>query len=234
MQLVAFSVLAVIIFTVLYEVLYLTKEREDDTEKVEHLDYELTKAEIMSLRNKLDPHFIFNSLTALSYLISNDPLMADQFNRKLAEVYKYFLINREKEFITLEKEIDFVEDYFFLLSIRHDHKLHLHVDVTETDTKQLMIVPYTLQILVENAIKHNEFSREHPLLVDISVRDNCLIVSNTKAGKKLLHEGAGIGLKNLSVQYQLLAKSKIEISDEEKFIVKVPLQPMVTKEMMNA
>ena len=134
--------------------------------------------------------------------------MADQFNRRLAEVYKYFLINREKEFITLEKEIDFVEDYFFLLSIRHDHKLHLHVNVTETDTKQFMIVPYTLQILVENAIKHNEFSHEHPLLVDISITDNCLIVSNTKAGKKLLREGTGIGLKKPKRSISFVGKIK--------------------------
>jgi two-component system, LytTR family, sensor kinase len=235
MQLVSFSVLAVIIFTVLYEVLYLTKEREEDTEKVEQLDYELTKAEAMSLRNKLDPHFIFNSLTALSYLISNDPLKADQFNRKLAEVYKYFLINREKEFITLEKEIHFVEDYFFLLSIRHDYKLQLMLDITEADAKQFLVIPYTLQILIENAIKHNEFNREHPLSINISIADRFLIVTNTKARKKLQRESTGNGLNNLGIQYRLLTRSNIEITDaEEKFTVKLPLQPTVTMEMSKA
>lgn len=234
MELVAFSVLAVIVFTLVYEVLYLTKEREEDTERVEQLDHELTRAGIMALRNELDPHFIFNSLTALSYLISNDPFKADQFNRKLAEVYKYFLINKEKEFIPLEKEIDFVEDYFFLLSIRHDHKLQLHLDISETDAKKFLVIPYTLQVLVENAIKHNEFSHEHPLQINISIGDNALIVSNVKTRKKWQRESTGIGLKNLGTQYQLLTRSKIEIEDEEeRFTVKVPLQSAGKKEMTN-
>jgi LytS/YehU family sensor histidine kinase len=217
-----------------YEVLYLTKEREEDTERVEQLDHELTRAGIMALRNELDPHFIFNSLTALSHLISNDPFKADLFNRKLAEVYKYFLINREKEFITLSKEMDFVKDYFFLLSIRHDHKLQLHLDIAETDAKQFLVIPYTLQILVENAIKHNELSHDHPLPINISIADNFLIVTNTKTGKKLHRESTGIGLKNLGTQYRLLTKSKIEIKDtEEKFTVKLPLQPVIAKEITN-
>ena len=206
LELVAFSVLAVIVFTVLYEVLYLSKEREQDTEKVEQLDYELTRAGVMALRNKLDPHFIFNSLTALSYLISSDPLKADEFNRKLAEVYKYFLLNKEKEFIALEKEIDFVKDYFFLLSIRYDHKMQLHLNISDLDLNQFLVVPYTLQILVENAIKHNDFSETHPLLVHISITNNCLVVTNPKCKKKFQRESTKIGLKNLGAQYLMLAK----------------------------
>lgn len=230
-ELVAFSVLAIIVFTVLYEVLYLTKEREEDTEKVEQLDYELTRAGVMALRNKLDPHFIFNSLTALSYLISNDPSKADQFNRKLAEVYKYFLINKEKEFIPLEKEIDFVNDYSFLLSIRYDHKLLSHLHVNE-DVKEFLIIPYTSQILIENAIKHNEFSHDHPLTIYISIKDGCLIVSNTKNKKKSERENTKTGLKNLDTQYRLLAKTTIEVKEtEDQFTVRVPLQPVVKKEM---
>ena len=231
-EFVSFSVMAVIVFTVLYEVLYLTKEREDDTEKVEQLDYELTKAGAMSLRNKLDPHFIFNSLTALSYLISNDPLKADQFNRKLAEVYKYFLVNKDKEFIELEKEIDFIRDYFFLLFVRHDHKLQLHLDANAGEIKKFLIIPYTSQILIENAIKHNEFSQDHPLSIHILITDGCLLVSNTKNKKKVQRESNKIGLKNLNIQYSLLARTTIEVEQtENEFNVKVPLQPIIKKEM---
>ena len=224
LELVAFSVLAVIVFTVLYEVLYLSKEREQDTEKVEQLDYELTRAGVMALRNKLDPHFIFNSLTALSYLISSDPLKADEFNRKLAEVYKYFLLNKEKEFIALEKEIDFVKDYFFLLSIRYDHKMQVHLNISDLDLNQFLVVPYTVQILVENAIKHNEFSYEHPLNIFISTKDEFLIVQNTGKQKQLVSGTTKVGLKNLGAQYRLLVKKAIIIEEtENNFIVKLPL-----------
>lgn len=223
-QFVAFSVLAVIVFTVLYEVLYLTKEREEDTEKVEQLDHELTLAGVMALRNKLDPHFIFNSLTALSYLISSDPSKADQFNHKLAEVYKYFLVNKDKEFIELEKEVSFVRDYFFLLSVRYEHKLQLDLDASADEVKNFLIIPYTSQVLIENAIRNNEFSHDRPLAIYISIAYGCMVASNTRTKKKLEKESSGIDLKNLDAQYRLLAKTNIEIKEtEDQFIVKVPL-----------
>ena len=223
-EFIIFSVLAVIVFTLIYEVLYLSKERERDTEIVVQLDQELTKAEMMALRNELDPHFIFNSLTALSYLISNDSVKADQFNRELAEVYKYFLINKEKEFISLEKEIDFITSYFFLLTIRHDNKLKLHLDLDTTITNQFIIIPCALQILIENAIKHNEFSYEHPLNIFISIKDEFLIVQNTGKQKQLVPGTTKVGLKNLGAQYRLLVKKTIIVEEaENNFIVKLPL-----------
>lgn len=219
-----FSVLAVIVFTLIYEILYLSKERERDIEIVEQLDKELTKAEMMALRNELDPHFIFNSLTVLSYLISNDSVRADQFNRELAVVYKYFLINKEKEIISLEKEIDFIESYFFLLTIRHDNKLKLHINLGATITKQFTIIPCALQILIENAIKHNEFSDEHPLHIYISKEDDYLVVQNAEKKKQIIRGTTKVGLKNLGAQYRLLVKKTIIIEEtENSFIVKLPL-----------
>jgi len=223
-EFIIFSVLAVVVFTLIYEVLYLSKEREKDKEIVVQLDQELIKAEMMALRNELDPHFIFNSLTALSYLISNDSVKADQFNRELAEVYKYFLINKEKEFISLQKEIDFIKSYFFLLTIRHDSKLKLHLDLDTASTNQFIVIPCALQILIENAIKHNEFSYEHPLNIYISVEAEFLIVQNAGKQKQHLPGTTKVGLKNLGAQYRLLIKKTIIVEERENsFIVKLPL-----------
>ena len=222
--LILFSLLAVIVFTLIYEILYLSKERKRDKEIVVQLDQELTKAEMMALRNELDPHFIFNSLTALSYLISNDPEKADLFNRKLAEVYKYFLINKEKELIFLQNEIDFIKDYFFLLTIRHDHKLELHLHLEEATSGHLLIIPCAVQILIENAIKHNQFSHEQPLHIYILADAEYLIVKNNSNRKRSTNVTTKIGLKNLSTQYRILAKKKIIVEEsEDNFIVKLPL-----------
>ena len=230
-----FSLLAVIVFTLVYEVLYLSKEREKDNEIVVQLDQELTRVEIMALRNELDPHFIFNSLTALSYLISNDSNKADQFNKKLAEVYKYFLINKEKELVSLEKEIDFIQDYFFLLQIRHDNKLHLHANVEEATAKQFLIIPCALQILVENAIKHNSFSHDHPLNIYVTQEENFLVVKNSGKQKQNITGSTKIGLKNLGTQYRLLTKKNIIVeTNDDYFLVKLPLIPALKTEVLNA
>ena len=178
---------------------------------------------MMALRNELDPHFIFNSLTALSYLISNDSKKADLFNQKLAEVYKYFLINKEKELVTLEKEIDFIKNYFFLLTIRHDDKLMLQIDLAENNARELLIIPCALQILVENAIKHNSFTHEHPLIINISMEINYVIVQTAGKQKQFLPGNTGVGLKNLGAQYKLLARKNIEVEDlGNTFVVRLP------------
>ena len=223
-EFILFSLLAVIVFTLLYEILYLSKEREWDTQMVVRLDKELTRAEMMALRNELDPHFIFNSLTALSYLISSDSKKADVFNQKLAEVYKYFLINKEKELVTLEKEIEFIKNYFFLLTIRHDNKLNLYLDLDDKIISNLFIIPCALQILVENAIKHNAFSQEQPLNIYLSISENYVVITSEGKQKQSPAGTTKVGLKNLGAQYRLLAKKNIEVEDlENKFVVKLPI-----------
>ncbi|MBD0298232.1 MAG: histidine kinase, partial [Flavisolibacter sp.] len=148
---IALSTFAVIIFTLLYEVLYLSKERQLDVKKVDQLDKEKSLAELQALRNELDPHFIFNSLTSLSYLIRTDPDKAALFDNKLAQVFRYFLINKNHELISISKELEFIEDYFYLLQIRYEEKLQLQI--INNHNGDGMIVPCSLQLLIENAIK---------------------------------------------------------------------------------
>ena len=116
--------LAIILFTLVYEILFLNKERELDSKIVRRLDRERSRADLEALNNELDPHFIFNSLNTLNHLILNNPQQAYLFNNKLAQVYKYFLINKNNELISLSDELEFIDSYFFLLQMRHDDKLN--------------------------------------------------------------------------------------------------------------
>ncbi len=221
---IAFIVMAVVIFTLIYEILFLSKERELDTKIVEELDKERMQAELNVLNNELDPHFIFNSLTTLNHLIITNPDMAYLFNSRLAQVYKYVLMNKNKELVSLFKELEFIESYFFLLQVRYENKLVFESDAKESETRKIMMPPCALQTVVENAIKHNEFSVENPLLIKLSLNGEYLKVSNNKRPKPYLVDSTNIGLRNLSSRYKIVCNKNIIIENEEdNFLVKLPL-----------
>ena len=213
----------VILLTLMYEVLFLSKERELDTKIVEQLDNERMSAELNSLKGELDPHFVFNSLTTLSHLISVDAEKAQMFTHKLAQVYKYLLINKDRELISLNEEMKFVDDYFFLLRMRYDEKLSVSFNIKEY-TEKIMIVPCSLQLLIENAIKHNQFTEKEPLQIDIALNNEYLNVSNNIHSKQYTPDSTRIGLVNLSNRYRLIYNKDIVVERKEsKFIVKLPL-----------
>lgn len=221
---IAFSSLAVLLFTLLYEILFLSTQRVLYTKIVDQLDWERSKAEMSVLKNELEPHFIFNSLNTLSYLILNDPQTAHEFNSKLASVYKYFLINKDRELITLQGELEFIENYFFVLQVRHDNKLHLSTDLSNHHEGTLMILPYALQVLVENAIKHNEFSDADPLYIKVVLNGEYLQIKNNKKPRPYAVNSTGIGLRNLSSRYRLVCNKDILIeTTDNEFTVKLPL-----------
>lgn len=220
-----FCGLAIIVFTLVYEILFLNKERELDSKIVDQLDRERSQAELEALRNELDPHFIFNSLNTLNHLIMNNAHQAYLFNNKLAQVYKYFLINKHNELISLDDELEFINSYFFLLKIRHDDKLNLQTELKSNNNgKVIMIPPFALQLLLENAIKHNEFNQENPLYIKIIMNNEYLKVSNNVKPKPYLVSSTGIGLRNLSARYRILCNRDIVIENSDKdFTVKLPL-----------
>ncbi len=220
---IALCMAAVIVFTLVYEILFLTKEREIDTKIVDQLDRERSQAELQALANELDPHFIFNSLNTLNHLIINNPRQAHLFNNKLAQVYKYFLLNKNRELIPLREEIEFIEDYFYLLQIRHDGKLQLSTDLN-AEQEETMLPPCAVQVLIENAIKHNEFTDQNPLQISISMNGNYIRVSNNSKPKLYAVNSTGIGLKNLSSRYRLIGRKDIEIEkSKDQFSVKLPI-----------
>lgn len=218
------SIALVFVFTLVYEIIYLSKERELADTIAGQLDDDLTRAEMTALRNALDPHFIFNSLNTLSHLITHDPSKANLFNNKLSQVYKYFLINKDKRFVPASSEICFMRNYFYLLKIRHGDKVVLSIDGDLQVYDDILIIPCALQLLVENAIKHNQFTKDHPLHINIKIEGKFLRVQNNLRKRNIKPASTGMGLRNLQAQYQLISnKSIITEKNEGGFIVKLPL-----------
>lgn len=215
---------AVLVFTLLYEILFLNKEREIDTKNVNRLDKEKSKATLHALQNEMDPHFLFNALNTLNLLILNNPKQAHLYNNKLAHVYKYFLINKNKELIPLDNELDFINNYYYLLQLRYENKMQLEIQLGSASPELIQLPPCSLQILLENAIKHNSFSDEEPLLIVITVKDEYIHVINKMKPKPYLMDTTKIGLSNLSSRYKILFNKDIIIHPgNDSFVVKLPI-----------
>lgn len=175
-----------------------------------------------SLKSQLDPHFLFNSLNVLTNLVYHDADKSARFIKQLSEVYRYVLEVRNKELVPLEEELKFVESYLFLQQIRFGDKLKVN---NKLEGVEGSIPPLALQILVENAIKHNVISEDDPLTISMFIQDNHVVVENNLQKKIRLIEGStGIGLDNITKRYEFLSNRKIVVEETPvNFIVKLPL-----------
>lgn len=210
--------------TNIYEILFLNQEREYNQSRVEQLDAAKAQAELEALKNQIDPHFIFNSLNTLSFLITRDPQSARLYNDTLARVYRYILSNKERDLVLLREEIEFIANYFYLLKIRFGDAISMVIEITDLSSEDFLIPPISMQALVENAIKHNEFNDKIPLAINISVSSNFAVVRNIVNPRNYAAPTSGIGLNNLDNRYKLLTKRNIIIENNFKsFIVKLPL-----------
>lgn len=222
---VLYTAIAVTVFTLFYEVVFLNTEKEEHIKLVDELDKERMQAETSILRNELDPHFIFNSLTTLNQLIKNDPDKAANYNENLAQVYKYVLKNKNRETVSLAEELAFIEGYFQLLQIRFGNKLQMESNFdTVNSHHNKLIIPCALQILVENAVKHNEFTEQYPLHIKMHLNGTSLKVSNNIMAKPFLIHSTETGLNNLNLRYKLLGRDEIKITKSETtYTVTLPL-----------
>jgi two-component system LytT family sensor kinase len=192
------------------------------TEK-EELKRTSLSAEFEALKNQVSPHFLFNSLNTLSSLIDENPKQANEFVQKLASVYRYVLTHRDKETVLLHEEIDFVKAYIFLNKIRFGINLNTSIDIDATCIGK-NIPTLTIQMLIENAIKHNVISAQKPLYIAISCLNDYLTVENNLQAKLTTNESNGIGLSNIVERYNYLTDKKVLINKSEtKFSVSVPL-----------
>ena len=175
-----------------------------------------------TLKNQVRPHFLFNSLNTLSAMVQENEA-ADRFIQKLSSIYRYLLENADQDSVELEKEIGFVRDYFYLQQIRDEGKVVLSIG--DFEIKGIRIIPISLQILVENALKHNAATRDHPLKIHISrVNHDYIVVRNNLRKKTVLESSSGIGLKNLSERILLSTGKELSIQENSaEFIVKIPL-----------
>jgi LytS/YehU family sensor histidine kinase len=156
-------------------------------------------------------------------LIHQDTTRAEEFIRRLADTYTYILNTHQQQLISLEKELEFVRAYYYLLCVRYTEGLNLEINVPE-QLLSYKVPPLTLQILVENAIKHNIFSKEKPLNIYLGVIDNtCLKVVNNKTQAPEVVKSTHIGLKNIEKRYSFFTDSKIKIIDQKEFEVNVPI-----------
>ena len=208
----------------IYEIIYLNRERQSDLVKVERSEKLKVQAQLDALKSQIDPHFIFNSLNTLSYLIANDPANAKLFNNTLAKVYRYILLNKEKDIILLKEEIEFASNYFYLLKIRYQTGLSMVIKMDSISMEDYMLPPLSLQTLIENAIKHNHFSDKNPLEIEITITSNEVSVVNRKNTKKFDIQSSRIGLSNLNERYSLIVNRNIEIHQTpELFTVLLPI-----------
>jgi sensor histidine kinase YesM len=216
--------IAVIFITHVYETAFLVKETESEMVKNEQLEKAKAEAELEALKNQIDPHFIFNSLNTLSHLIEEKPAKAKLFNDNLADVYRYILQNKARDLVLLKEEMIFLQNYFSLLKIRFEKAVQMEVVVDEKKMEQYLVPPISLQILAENAIKHNEFSDTMPLCISIKLTNDELIIHNPVRKKNLRKPSSGIGLQNLQERYKLTTGKEIIIKEEEKdFTVILPI-----------
>lgn len=177
-----------------------------------------------TLKSQVNPHFLFNSLNTLLSLVRSEPELSEKFVQKLSAIYRYILENREKDLVSLSSELEFVNDYFYLQKIRDDDKIEMK---TEMDIgNNAMIVPVSLQLLVENALKHNLSTRKQALEIIIHNEGlDKVVVRNQLQKKTQLANSSKIGLKNLNERCRLILKREIEISETAgEFIVKIPVK----------
>lgn len=192
------------------------------TEK-EALKRDNITAEFESLKNQVNPHFLFNSLNTLSSIIEDDPKTATQFVQKLASVYRYVLAQRDKETVSLKEELSFIDSYVYLNKIRFSENLKVEILVDES-FRQKQIATLTLQLLLENAIKHNVISKDKPLSIEIGVTNSRIYVKNNLQTKKIHAESNGIGLSNIISRYKYLSKEEVIVSNSNNYFeVSVPL-----------
>jgi len=175
-----------------------------------------------ALRNQLQPHFLFNSLNTVSALMYRNPQEAETFIRQLADTYHYPLKSYDRPLVELSEELNFVRAYFYLLQTRFGDHISLTIDVPK-QSENRKLPPLSIQLLIENAVKHNTISDEQGLKINIMANDDALWVKNniTQAPDKV--DSFAIGLSNISARYRLLAQREIEIKQGEEFSVKIPL-----------
>ena len=180
-------------------------------------------AQFESLKNQLDPHFLFNSLNVLSALIDENPHQAQRFTASMSKIYRYVLEQKDKELVTVEEEIEFAKTYCNLLKTRFEDSVNFGFNVNENVLKSF-VVPLSLQLLLENCIKHNFATSSKPLVIKIYSEGNYLFIENNLQQREQMKESAGIGLSNIVQRYSLLSKQNVFIEKSSEFFrVKIPI-----------
>ena len=207
--------------TLLTNAIMFFKNWKEAAVQQEKLKREQLALQYETLKSQVNPHFLFNNLNSLTSLISTNPDKAIDFVKKLSEVYRYVLDQKDHELVALDIELKFLESYIFLQKIRFETNLNVQIDV---ESKNYKVIPLSLQMMVENAIKHNEISDRNPLLVHVFSTDDQYLTVENKLQKKAGSEGNGSGIQNISDRYEYFTDRKVKISfTSDRFRISIPL-----------
>ena len=216
-----------LLYHLINAIIFYFKEYKMTSLEAEQLKNITAQAELQLIKSQINPHFLFNNLNVLAALIMKDNREANRFIEEFSKVYRYILSNHDKELVELKQELDFIKPYIFLLEKRFAEGLVIKINIDEFQQDKL-IIPASLQMLIENAIKHNVVSRNKPLVIDVHTNGNStIVVTNNLQQKQTVENSTGIGLQNIIKRYELVSNRKVNINtSENEFSVTLPLIKM--------
>lgn len=215
-------VIAIVISSIFYGIYYY-KNRQDTKVKQQKIIARSATARFDALKNQLDPHFLFNSLNVLTSLIDEDPYQAQRFTTSLSKVYRYVLEQKNKELVPVEEEYAFARTYVRLLKMRFEDSIIFEIP-EKSSTPEARIVPLSLQLLLENAVKHNVVTASRPLRIRVEETGGQIRVTNNLQEKEVVKKSSGVGLENIRQRYALLSERQVAIrKTPEAFSVTLPL-----------
>ena len=217
------SVVITFVVTLAIHAIYFYKAYQENKVKEQKIIAGTASAQFESLKNQIDPHFLFNSLNVLSSLIEENPESAQKFTTSLSKVYRYVLEQKDKELVSVAEELKFAKTYMNLLKMRFENSITFEIP-EGFDNEEAKVVPLSLQLLLENCIKHNIVSEAKPLHVKISVENNQLVVTNNLQKKEVLSDRKGVGLQNIVNRYAILTKRTVLVEEnEQEFKIFLPI-----------
>lgn len=207
----------------IYRLIYSIHKKQENKVKEQKIIAGTASAKFETLKNQIDPHFLFNSLNVLSSLIEENPANAQRFTTALSKVYRYVLEQKDKDLVPIEEELAFAKTYMNLLQMRFENSLTYEVLAENVDS-EAKVVPLSLQLLLENAVKHNIISEQKPLHIKIYIENDALVIQNNFQKKAVLQDGQGVGIKNIISRYHIITDRKVTIEqNEHTFTVKLPI-----------
>tara|TARA_R100000988_G_scaffold37168_1_gene18662 strand:+ start:1429 stop:2757 length:1329 start_codon:yes stop_codon:yes gene_type:complete len=220
-------VISIVVTSIFYGVYYYKHKKETQVQQ-QKIIARTASAQFDALKNQLDPHFLFNSLNVLTSLIEENPTAATKFTTSLSKVYRYVLEQKNKELVTVEEELKFAQLYMSLLKMRFEDSIQFTAP-ERVSNPEARVVPLSLQLLLENAVKHNQVTPSKKLHITIFEKDGNLVVQNNLQPKKIMNEGTGVGLQNIYQRYSLLTKRPVLVeTSNTKFMVTLPMLTQIT------
>ena len=217
------AIIVTFFVTLAFHAFYFYKAYTENKVKEQKVIAGTASAQFESLKNQIDPHFLFNSLNVLSSLIEENPENAQKFTTSLSKIYRYVLEQKDKELVPVEEELAFAKTYMNLLKMRFENSITFDLP-SDYNNPEAKVVPLSLQLLLENTIKHNVVSEQRPLHIKIYIENNYLIVANNLQKKEILQERKGVGLQNIVNRYGLISERKVLVEETQtEFKVKIPI-----------